>query len=167
MTDKNSTTKTVTSAMFREVFTAFADELDCKKSQVPAYLGISYDIFIKIYELGKIPRPKILARIADKFNCSVEFLLGRTKDASFERSEKNASFIERLTKLERKYGKTDYYVSTKLHITTNYITNWRKKNYTPSFDILLTIADLFGTSLDYLLGRTDDSEPYEIVPDWN
>ena len=36
MTDKNSTTKTVTSAMFREVFTALADELDCKKAQVPA-----------------------------------------------------------------------------------------------------------------------------------
>ena len=95
--------------MFREVFTAFADELDCKKSQVPAYLGISYDIFIKIYELGKIPRPKILARIADKFNCSVEFLLGRTKDASFERSEKNASFIEiRQNRLLRLH-KTAYY----------------------------------------------------------
>lgn len=167
MNDKNNTTKTVASAMFREVFVALADELDCKKSQVPAYLGISYDIFIKIYELGKIPRPQILARIADKFNCSVEFLLGRTKDQSFERSQKNASFTERLTELENRYGKTDYYVSSKLHVSTNYITNWRKKNYTPSFDILLTIADLFSTSLDYLLGRTDDSEPYEIVLDWN
>ena len=49
MNDKNNTTKTVASAMFREVFVALADELDCKKSQVPAYLGISYDIFIKIY----------------------------------------------------------------------------------------------------------------------
>lgn len=94
-------------------------------------------------------------------------MLGRTKDQSFERSHKTVSFTERLTELENRYGKTDYYVSSKLHVSTNYITNWRKKNYTPSFDILLTIADLFSTSLDYLLGRTDDSEPYEIVPDWN
>lgn len=165
--NREGSAKTISSAMFREVFVSLVDELECKKSQVPAYLGINYDIFIKIYELGKIPRPLILARIADKFNCSVEFLLGRTKDTSFEKTSAPATFVERLTALEERFEKKDYYVATKLHVSTNYITNWRKNNYTPSFDTLLTVADLFNTSLDYLLGRTDDYSAYELVSDWN
>ena len=62
---------------------------------------------------------------------------------------------------------TDYSVAMKLHVATNYITNWRNNNYTPCFDSLVILSEIFHTSLDYLLGRTDDESPYPLDPEWN
>lgn len=36
------------------------------------------------------------------------------------------------------------------------ITNWKKGNRFPKYDVLIKIADYFDCSLDYLLDRTDD-----------
>ncbi|HIY97400.1 MAG TPA: helix-turn-helix domain-containing protein [Candidatus Borkfalkia excrementigallinarum] len=168
--DINTCPKYIVSIKFRDTFVMFVqdymNENNCKKSKVPAFLGISYDIFIKIYELGKIPRPNILTRIADKAGYSIEYLLGRTKEDYFEKSNKAASFLERFDLLKNKYKLSDYAVAMKLHIATNYITNWRNKNYTPCIDYLIILSEIFKTSIDYLLGRTDDEAPYTIDTDW-
>lgn len=104
--------------------------------------------------------------MADKLNCSVKYLLGRTEIPSFELNDERPSFIDRLTFLEEKHKITDYYVAKKLHVSTNYITNWRKNNYTPSLDTLIILSEIFKVSLDYLLGRTDDDSPFIANSDW-
>ena len=159
--------KYIASAMFKDVFLSFISDMEIKKSKIPAELGISYDIFCKIVDFGKIPRPQILVRISDKLNCSVEYLLGRTKDETFEMATDRASFLERLDYFEKKLHVSDYFVARKLHVSANYITNWRKSNYTPSFDNLVILSEVFNTSLDFLLAPTAEEAPYKIDPDWH
>ena len=169
--DRESRPKYIYSVMFKENFNIFVQDLmqenNYKKSQIPAIIGISYDNFKKISDFGKIPRAHILSRIADQADCSVEYLLGRTKEEYFEKAEKIVPFIERFDALKNKEKLSDYAIAMKLHVATNYITNWRNNNYTPCIDYLIILTEIFETSIDYLLGRTDDDTPYKIDPDWN
>ena len=48
-------------------------------------------------------------------------------------------------------------VAEKLSVTKQTVSNWENNNIQPSIDMLVKIADLFGVSTDYLLGR--DSTP--------
>jgi transcriptional regulator with XRE-family HTH domain len=46
-------------------------------------------------------------------------------------------------------------------VTRATITSWGKNKNTPKGDTLVRIADAFGVSVDYLLGRVDDPVDYE------
>lgn len=148
---------------FQQVFLDLIGDLECKKSKIPKMIGIEYDVFTKIVEYGRIPKPVILVRIADFFGISVEYLLGRTKDTYFEKTKQPSTFQERFEQL-REVKKMSYYaIAQKLHIPVTYVTNWEKRNFTPSLDNLILLSEIFEVSLDYLLGRTDDSTPYDDI----
>lgn len=42
-----------------------------------------------------------------------------------------------------------------LCVTKQCVSNWENDNVVPSIDMLCKIADFFGVSTDYLLGRSD------------
>ena len=131
-------------------------DLDCKKSQIHKILNIDYNVYIKISEFGVIPKPTILVRIADYFNISIEYLLGRSDEINFYKSEMPAEFLDRYNALKGEYNLTDYVIAQKLHITTSYTTNWKKKKYLPSIINIIELSEIFNVSIDYLLGRTDE-----------
>ena len=58
-------------------------------------------------------------------------------------------------RLASNYSQVD--VAEKLSVTKQTVSNWENNNIQPSIDMLIKIADLFGVSTDYLLGR--DSIP--------
>ncbi len=63
-------------------------------------------------------------------------------------------FHERLKELRDKSGKTQQKIAEDLNITPqnlSYYINGREPNY----DILISMADYFETTIDYLLGRTN------------
>lgn len=140
---------------FQKIFLELIEDIDCKKSQLPKIIGIEYDVCTKIIEYGRIPKPIILMRIADFFDISIEYLLGRTDDKYFEKSKESKTFQERYQELKDFHHMKNYGVAKRLHIPTTYTTNWKKYNYIPSLDNLILLAEIFEVSLDYLLGRTD------------
>ncbi len=146
---------------FKKRFLELIDDLDCNKSKIPKLLNIDYNVFIKISEFGIIPKPIILMRIADYFDISIEYLLGRTDNEYFEKSETPSTFLERYKTLKSENNMSDYTVAQKLHVTTSYTTNWKNKHYTPSISNLIVLSEIFKVSIDYLLGRTDDHTPYK------
>lgn len=145
---------------FKKRFLELTEDLDCKKSKIPKLLNIDYNVFIKITEFGIVPKPVILMRIADYFDVSVEYLLGRTDNSYFYKSETAETFINRYQKLKEEKKLTDYAVAQKLHVSTSYTTNWKNKNYIPSLVNLIVLSEVFKVSIDYLLGRTDDREKF-------
>lgn len=60
--------------------------------------------------------------------------------------------FEQLLQLKRV---TPYQVSKATGISQPTLSAWKKGTYTPKQDKLQKVADYFGVSLDYLLGRTD------------
>lgn len=144
------------SEKFKKRFLELIDDFDCKKSEIPKLLNIDYNVYIKITEFGIIPKPVVLTRIADYFNISVEYLLGRTDNSYFAKAEIETPFLERYQALKAETHMTDYAVAQKLHITTSYTTNWKNKKYMPSIINLIELSETFKVSIDYLLGRTDE-----------
>lgn len=145
---------------YKKRFTELINDMDCKNSEIPKLLKIDYGSYMKMKEFGIIPKPKVLVRIADYFEVSLEYLLGRTNDPYFSRAEKDEDFLTRYRRLKEEEHFTDYKIAQKLHITTSYTTNWKNKNFIPSIVNLIVLADTFGVSLDYLLGRTDEKKGY-------
>ncbi len=145
---------------FKQRFLELISDLDCKKSEIPKLLNIDYNVYIKITEFGIIPKPVVLIRIADYFNISIEYLLGRSNNSYFIKAENVTTFLERYQALKVENNLTDYAIAQKLHITTSYTTNWKNKKYMPSIINLIELSETFKVSIDYLLGRTDDRKKF-------
>ena len=107
---------------------------------------------------GILPKPTTLARLADKFGVSVDYLLGRSERETLPAAAAPAAFAERFETLRKERGETLYRVAENTHIHRNNIAQWVKRGYTPALDDLLLLAEYFGVSADFLLGRTDERD---------
>ena len=147
---------------FQIRFKELSYELNLKnKTEIAAALDITYANFVKKYNYGIVPTAVILARIADCFNVSIEYLLGNTDNDYFVKSANPETFKKRLEELRIRNGiPTVYELSQGIHIHRNNIAQWINKDYVPSVEDLTILANLFDVSIDYLIGRTDDETPY-------
>jgi transcriptional regulator with XRE-family HTH domain len=69
---------------------------------------------------------------------------------------------DRIKTLREKNRLSQSMLSKKLGITTMAISSYENGRIFPSINILTKIADLFDVSVDYLLGRVEDPNPYDI-----
>lgn len=67
---------------------------------------------------------------------------------------------ERLRECREKFGYTQIQAAIYADITEMAYGNYERARQMPKLDILIRIADLYKVSLDYLVGRTDISDPY-------
>lgn len=64
----------------------------------------------------------------------------------------------RLQELRKQKGLTQEQLAEKLNVTNQSVSKWEKDINAPDITLLVELADLFGTSVDYLLGR-DQKKP--------
>jgi len=141
---------------FKNVLNDLLSEQGLPKSDFPKEIGITYNSFSNAVNYGIIPKPKVLMRIADYFNVSIEYLLAKTNDEYFAKAKSVSGFNERIESLRASKNLTYYQMSQILHLDESYFSKWKSNQYLPSLDFLFLIADFFNVSIDYLLGRTDD-----------
>lgn len=70
-----------------------------------------------------------------------------------------SSFPERLKLLREKAGWTQEELAEKIKVSDATINRYEKGTRRPDMDILELFADIFGVSVDYLLGRTTYQQP--------
>ena len=74
-----------------------------------------------------------------------------------------ANFSERIKELRHKRNMTQEAVGKVLGVRQDAISTYENgKNY-PEIRNLIILADYFGVSLDYLMGRTDDPEVHQLA----
>lgn len=71
-----------------------------------------------------------------------------------------ASFGERLRELRKEKGLLQRELAERLNLSRVAITQYENGNRVPDQEIINKIADYFGVSLDYLMGKTDIRNPY-------
>ncbi|MDE6000851.1 MAG: helix-turn-helix domain-containing protein [Clostridia bacterium] len=64
-------------------------------------------------------------------------------------------FSERLKDLRTEKALSRNQLAEKLNVSARLVAYWENGQRECSFDMLITIADLFATTIDYLIGRTD------------
>ena len=62
---------------------------------------------------------------------------------------------ENIKKLRMARGLNQVEFAKTLGVSKQCVSNWENDNVMPSIEMLLKIADFFGVSTDYLLGRSD------------
>lgn len=67
---------------------------------------------------------------------------------------------ERIRNLREDSDLTQQQVADKLFITRSAYSNYENGSRAFPLEILCGLADIFGTSVDYLIGRTDTKKPY-------
>ena len=144
-----------TSLTFKKNFINLIGNLEYTNTEIARSIGIDYGIYKKIIAYGQLPKPMVLTRIADYFDISIDYLIGKTDDKYFEKANPPSNFITRYNELKQAYHYTDYKVAQKLHVSTSYTTAWKKHSYLPSLKNLIILSEIFQVSLDYLLGRTN------------
>ena len=67
----------------------------------------------------------------------------------------------RIRDLREDHDYTQQYVAEKLHIKQNTYSQYETGHRQIPLEILIRLADLYKTSIDYILERTDNPIPYE------
>lgn len=70
----------------------------------------------------------------------------------------------RLREMRERFGLNMKEVAAKLGIPYTTYVNYEKGHNEPKHFILVRMADLYGTSTDFLLGREDEPHPPDIKP---
>ena len=133
------------------------NELD--KYRFAEAVGVSKDVINRACLYGIIPSLQSLIRIADFSDVSLDYLLAKSDDTYFDKSESGATFHDRLPALAAKHGKKYSEISHKMIFPESYFHDWLRTKTLPSLEYLYNIAEYFKVSPDYLLGRTDDDTP--------
>lgn len=112
--------------------------------------AIQYSRYLK----GYYPTIDVAVRIADYFNCTLDYLFG-TSD-KFEQANKNgydlSGFITKYQKALEDNNFTHWKFSKAFSFSESSLRHW-KYGETPSIPILLIIAKNLSISMDYLIGR--------------
>lgn len=74
-------------------------------------------------------------------------------------------FNKRLREMRKKCGFTQQNMADKLGISLNAYQKYEQAERSPSLDCLVAIADIFNTSVDYLLCRDDFIHSHAISAD--
>lgn len=91
--------------------------------------------------------------LADYFCCSLDYLLG-IDDNDYSRQYTTCPpFGTRLVQLYQKYNTNEYRVMKDTHMSRTSLHDWRYNTRTPSISNLVQLAQYFGCTLDYLVGR--------------
>lgn len=84
----------------------------------------------------------------------------RCQEKSFvliQKGELMSIFSDRLAELRKKRGLTQQQIADELSVNRVTYTNWEKGNREPSFENLIKLAGILGTTSDYLLGKSDNN----------
>lgn len=129
---------------------------DYNKSTLVKEAKVSKDIVNHALMFGIIPSLQPLIKMANALNVSLSYLLAESNDSHFYKSEFPKTFYERLEELKNEKGVKYSQIACKMPFAENFFYEWKRRNHLPSREYLKAIADYFGVTMDYLLGRTDD-----------
>lgn len=73
----------------------------------------------------------------------------------------------RIHKLRKKSGLTQQQVANRLNVVRTSISNWESGTRTPDAESLSKLADLFGVTTDYLLGKESKAVSQEHLTNIN
>ena len=146
------------SLSFQKRFKSLVEDSDYKRSELAKLIPLSQSTLSNALTYGIIPSTKTLMKIADFFDISINFLLGKTDIEDFYKSSSPASFLPRFESLCSEKEVTHYKVAADCLFDKSNISRWISKGFLPELEILELLCDYFNVSPDYLLGRTEDKD---------
>ena len=119
-------------------------------------INVPFQVLYAYKSKDFLPNIDTAIKIANYFSCSLDFLFGL--DNNYKKKKYNnfdlSKFYPRYLDLLKKNNISHYYLYKTINLNNSSITKW-KNGSKPKTETLIKIADYFGVSIDYLVGRSD------------
>lgn len=137
---------------FQERLQDLLVENELSRLQLSKKIGISFETLNGYFNKGFYPELSVAIKIADYFDCSLQYLMGLTED--YQTSDKNnLSFIDTIKKLLSENNLSIEKFMKALNMSEANYYRWKNKNNNPAMQSLIAIAKFFDVSIDYLVGH--------------
>ena len=138
---------------FSERLKELITESNKSDEQIAEIVGVHRTTIGK-YKSGKdFPSTDTFIKLADFFNCSADYLLGKNDDLTTSAFKTCPPFNEQLNFLLNKYKISKQALSINSHIPESIIYQWRDGIYKPTLANVIKLAEYFDCSVDAILGR--------------
>lgn len=99
-----------------------------------------------------LPSTEMFIKLSELFNCSLDYLFARTDDFGVCGNKKISNFYSRLEEIIKKHKIKKCILQEEKICSSNNLFKWRN-GAVPKVETLIKLADYFGVTIDYLLGR--------------
>lgn len=114
--------------------------------------GIDETCITQYLQDKHIPTVEHLVMLADFFNCSTDFLLGKEEESRSLSFKACPPFNERIEFLLEYFNCTSSYIYKNTVSKSRYY-EWKNGTRQPSLDNVIKLADKLNCSIDFVLGR--------------
>lgn len=139
---------------FRIVFNGLMKDNEIEAKTLKEYLGFANNNFVYDWKHGKT-MPNLLSAnaVANFFNCSLDYLAGRTDDFRPIKIQTLKPFGTQLRKVIENLKVSQNNIIKNLNISTHSIVSWLNNKTIPNFSSVIKLADYLNVSIDELVGR--------------
>lgn len=132
-------------------------ELDINQTQLSKIINVESSTISRYLSEQNVPEIEILICLADCFNCSIDFLVGRSENYlnSGTSYKECPTFSVQFKKLLSHFKVSKYKLQKEARISKTIMYYWETGKYQPSIENIIKLANYFDCSIDYILGRVD------------
>jgi transcriptional regulator with XRE-family HTH domain len=116
-------------------------------------LDVDLSLIYKYLRKEFTPSTPNAVKIANYFNCSLDYLIGLSEDTSTLFCEEIKPFGIQFQSLLRKHNCTRYRLKKETTLAKQSVDDWFNGIRIPTIENLQILAQYFDCSLDYLVGR--------------
>ncbi|MDE6275933.1 MAG: helix-turn-helix domain-containing protein [Clostridia bacterium] len=127
--------------------------LDAKKLSLT--LGMGKASITRYINKDRVPTIEYLVKIADYFKCSTDYLLGLEDEIYSQTFLLCPPFAERLTFLLKYFKYSAYKLYHNNGISKSAYYKWKNGVSLPSLENVIKLAQIFGCSVDFVIGRSN------------
>ena len=143
-----------------EVLSDFVERLDelmfdqrVNGRELADAVGVKKNTIYYLLNGKRQPSVELLVGLADYFQCTTDFLLGREAENFAASFLPVPPFSERLPFLLEHFHTNKYRLCKGVPVTHSVIYYWQSGKFSPTLDYVIRLADFFGCSVDYVIGR--------------
>ncbi len=127
---------------------------DIKPANLADRLGVNRKVISRYVKGKRLPSVDMAIRMSQHFECTIDFLLGRSDNNGKTEVVNAPLFKDRIVYLLQFFNKTKYVISKETHIDQSVIYDWQKGTVSPSMNSIIKLADYFDCSVEFVIGRT-------------
>ena len=138
---------------FSERLSALIFENNLNRKTLAQNTGISAACITHYLQDKRLPTIKSLVLLADYFNRSTDFLLGREEENLSLTFKKCPPFDEQIVIIAKHFCKSYYAFYKELNLPESTFFEWKNGSSKPTLESIIKIADHFDCRVDFILGR--------------
>lgn len=141
------------SEQFVERFSELLDEAGTNAFTVSKEIGCGNSTLSHYLTKRHLPKLNIAIKLADYFNCTVDYLLGRKDENEATKFNPCPDFGTRFDNICKELDVSRYRLHEDTKIAESVMRYWIQGKTKPSVFNIIQIADALNVSIDYLIGR--------------